>query len=258
MLASLKLLTLGALFFASAIAQNQTAVAFDRSNATIANATAWAFPGQNLTTITIEYQPPTEIVNNTGHPYNITYDPVRRRVSYFVMHGLAIIDGDVIFGSEAELLEHRVPDDDSGEVTKRAEDGTALQPRALSLGRESSLKWPNGRVEYNWESQATKDARVENWLAACKVWTDRLPFLSFVDKGTFQASGTLNGPVVLRLDPGSVSSSPIGRAQSADGNNIILGDIGTGPGSQIGVYVHEIGHSEWFNGPHHPLIAMHG
>jgi hypothetical protein len=245
MLVLLKVFSLAVLLLGPVLGQNNTGTGFDRSNSTIANATAFAFPGQNLTTITIEYQPPSDFVNNSGYSYNISYPTVRRRVSYFVQQNLAIIDGDVIFGTESELLAHRVPDNGNVTViTRRDKNSPALQRRALSLSRESNQKWPNGRIEYYWESQTTKNARLNDWLEATKIWTDRLPFLSFVDMNQFKTLSTVNGPVVLKFDKGSVSSSPIGRATSAQGNVIVLGDIGTGPGKDIGVYVHEIGHSE--------------
>lgn len=219
----------------------------------------------NLTTITIEYRPHPWIISGS-HVYNVTFPLRQRRVAYFVLDGLAIVDGDVVWGTEAEILAAQVqpgPAKRDGAAVAEAGldslqergalgamsglDGVAvdggLDRRSVSIPRGDSRKWPGGVVRYYWFDQATKDAREDNFLAAVKVWTDRLPFLSFVDEGISQTT-TLNGPVVLTKSDGRVSSSPRGRALSAESNKIVLGSIGT-TDPKIGVYVHELGHSKF-------------
>jgi len=252
---SLSTILLGGAFWAlPSLAQNSTFVPIASATTSIsppaqptgsvtdriANATLFAFPGQNISTVEIQYQPPPIQINGSAN-YTITFPPVRERVTYFTVGDLAIIDGDVIFGTEAELLAHVVRPGPSkrGDVVDEA----PLERRSLSLTRDDPRKWPGGVVQYQWESQTTKTARETSFLAAVKVWTDRLPFLKFEDKG-INSVGTLNGPIVLKFSDKSVSSSPVGRSQSAGGNYMLLGSTGN-----IGVYVHEIGHSMSFPQP---------
>jgi hypothetical protein len=201
---------------------------------TIGNATTFIFPQLNLTTLTIQYQPPPLSLNGS-FLYNLTYPSVQERVSYFTIDGLAIIEGDIIFGTEADILAHAMPHTKRGEHQGKRSQVTR---RALSIAKDDVRKWPGAVVEYYWESQATKTAREADFLAACKIWTDRLPWLKFVNKG-IKATSTLNGPIVLKLSTKSVSSSPVGRAESASYNYMVLGSAST-----LGIYVHEIGHSE--------------
>lgn len=240
-------LLLGGLLASQSLAQNATAPVPVGGNITevIANATEFSFPEMNLTTVTIEYHPPPIFVN--GSHGSIAQAPVRERVSYFKLGDLAIVDGDVIFGTEAELLAHVVPEATAGNPVPVRRDINSpghhvrMPPparRALSLSRDDPRKWAGGAVKYYWESQATKDARQELFLKAAKVWTDRLPFLSFQDMG-IKSTTTVGGPIILTLSDKSVSSSPLGMAQSADGNKMVLGRT-----SNVGIYVHEIGHSK--------------
>jgi hypothetical protein len=59
-------------------------------------------PIHNVTTIEIQLSPGILAFNNTSN--NFTIPPVTQRLSYFVQDGAAIVDGDVIFGTEDELL----------------------------------------------------------------------------------------------------------------------------------------------------------
>jgi hypothetical protein len=223
------------LFAGSTLAQNGTHGGTPANlTEVIANATQFSFPEQNLTTITIEYQPAWSI-NASGHHFqNVSLPVVRERLTYFKVGELAVIDGDIIFGTEADLLRYVVP---AGNGPSRRQ-APPLARRSVSFSRDDVRKWPGGVVQYYWESQATKDARKDLFLQAVKIWTDRLPFLEFVDVG-IKAVTTLGGPIILALSDKSVSSSPLGRAEWVDGNKMVLGAT-----SNVGIYVHEIGHSK--------------
>jgi hypothetical protein len=231
-------LLLGAVNVLPAIAQNHT---IPNLNATIHNATLFSSPSHNISTILIEYAPSTVQINGSQQ-YTINFPPIRRRVTYYVYAGLAIIDGDIVFGTEAELLAHRVPE---GNIpSKRGEEYAGhIQRRSLSFLRDDVRKWPNGEIEYYWESDATRIIRETDFLDAIRVWTDRLPFLKFTYRG-ISPTTTQNGPIVLKLGTDSVSSSPVGRADTAGGNYMVLGNIGSGASRSLGVYIHEIGHSK--------------
>jgi hypothetical protein len=116
-----------------------------------------------------------------------------------------------------------------------------LPKRGLTFTRDDARKWPGGVVQYYWQDQASKTARERDFVAAVKIWTDRLPFLKFEYKG-ISATTTKNGPIILYSGSQNVSRSPIGRAATAGGNKMKLGNIGSPP--NLGIYVHETGHSK--------------
>lgn len=215
------------IFVSPSLAQNGT------------NATFFSLPGNSsrLTTVKISYTPRPLFINGTQQNYNLTLPQVTRNVAYTVEEGLAIIDGDIIFGTEAELLAVVVDPN----ISKRGHNPRRLPKRGITFTRDDTRKWPGGVIQYYWQDQASKDSREKDFLAAVKIWTDRLPFLKFVNKG-IKSTTTLNGPIILFADSKTVSRSPVGRSSSAGSNKMKLGAIGNPPA--IGVYVHEIGHSK--------------
>jgi len=130
-------------------------------------------------------------------------------------HGDAIINGDQIYGTEAELLAAAVHDDD------------VPRKRSVSVSPVSSLKWPNGEIFYKWDP-ALDNARKDTFLKAVKVWTDRLPSIKFT---------LSNDPKARNIRPiaGDWSFSPVGCC----GGNLDVGDT-----ANVRVLVHELGHSK--------------
>lgn len=194
--------------------------------------TTFLYPIKNLSSIDIQLPGPELRFNGTNA--TLTLPPVTQRLTYFVEDGLAIVDGDVIFGTEDELLSYSI----SGNQRRGVQYDSGLAKRSLSIFPYSATnRWPGGVVTYKWDSQASKDARLEDWTAAMKLWTDRLPFLRFVDTGVLDPTGVL-GIITLRSVTGTGScSSPLGMARTANGNFMKLDDCGPGG------YAHEIGHT---------------
>jgi hypothetical protein len=122
-------------------------------------------PNVNRTTLEIWVQP--RPIRFNGTLCNVIQTPSRQRVFYFVSeHGDAIINGDQIYGTEAELPAAAVHDDD------------VPRKRSVSVSPVSSVKWPNGEILYKWDP-ALDNARKDIFLKATKVWTDRLPSIRF-------------------------------------------------------------------------------
>ncbi|KAF2499296.1 hypothetical protein BU16DRAFT_523797 [Lophium mytilinum] len=158
---SLSVALLSALpLISSVVAQNLT------------NSTFIYQPIHNVSTINIELSPGILAFNDSSN--NFTIPPVTQRLSYYVEDGIAIVDGDVIFGSEAELLSWAV----GGHNKRAVEDPHAgsIHKRSISIFPYSGNKWPGGVIYYKWESQASKDFRIADWTEGVERWTDRLPF----------------------------------------------------------------------------------
>lgn len=147
-----------------------------------------------------------------------------RRVSYYLVDGIAIVDGDVIFGPEEELL--RMSRGGGGK-------------RSLSLFEsQRGRMWPNGVIRYKWESQEAKDGRGYNFSIATQRWINMLPFLKFQDTGDIDPT-LVEDVITLRATTGRRScNSPIGKTSYADANYIQLDDDCGGAGT----YTHELGH----------------
>ncbi|KAH8683000.1 hypothetical protein BGZ60DRAFT_524342 [Tricladium varicosporioides] len=100
-----------------------------------------------------------EIVDSTyGH----------RNISYWLSpDGNAVVDGDVIYGTEKELLLNRV----------KQNDPQTLQQRAFS----TSASWPGGIVTWKFDSTATETQWLAHVTAAIGIWTapTAAPYLTF-------------------------------------------------------------------------------
>ncbi|KAF2464853.1 zincin [Lindgomyces ingoldianus] len=191
--------------------------------------TTYANPVLNLTTIEIQLSPGTLYLNESSSN-NFTIAPVTQRVSYYVENGIAIIDGDVMLATEAELLSLAAGN------PQRRDDSREHNKRSLSIFPYAGNRWPGGVVTYKWDSQASKNARLVDWTEGMKRWTDRLPFLKFVEVGI---SPTLVANVITLRSVTNTGSctSPVGMSGSVAFNYIKLDDCGPGG------YAHEIGHT---------------
>lgn len=138
---------------------------------------------QNLTTVWIYDRPP--LLNFTGQLLNFTVDPVPRKVAWYPAGNLAIVDGDIIFGTIDDLQAARVS---PGGNTKRA----------YSLFNNEVRKWPGGVFNYKWASEDLRNRKKDIWDRAVEMWTDRVPFLKFVEVSTPDATvAGVGGPVTL-------------------------------------------------------------
>ncbi|KAI9775074.1 MAG: hypothetical protein M1839_001466 [Geoglossum umbratile] len=171
-------------------------------------------PG-NLTTITIRVRP--IFFNATvGQEFN-------RNVSYYVQDGQAIVDGDINFGTEAELLAARVP---TGQNINRRDEGE-IEERAFSIWPwEFAKKWPGGVIRYKFESTAARAALISGVTEAIRRWKVKTPFLQFIE----DPAATLT--IKHTVGPnGCWSPVGVGSVMSLDTASC---DVAT--------YVHEFGH----------------
>jgi len=229
-----------------ALAQNLTSP--DIGDPVAEDPTAFANPDYNLTTVTVEYQ----VYTGCGPENNFT--TVRQRVSYVVFDGLAIIDGDIVYGTEDDLLQDIVPDQsDSGPIIARSGlfgEGSlfALGKRAISL-RQPNTRWPNADIPYTFSnadtsaflSTAGAEQRKQTFRDAVKIWRDRLPWLNMHEVADNSYDPTALTPptrLTISLIDGCVSWSPVGRASSQQASVLSIGCV------SLGTYVHEIGHSK--------------
>jgi cysteine-rich repeat protein len=176
---------------------------------------------KNLTVLDI-YDTPGSFRFN-GSTCNVTQTPSVKRVAYFVSNGYAVIDGDVIYGTEAQLL--------ASAVTPNVPIRRDLHARSFSLTPMSSSKWAGGKVYYYFNA-ALPAAQQQGFLDAAKVWTDRLPFLQFINDKTNPTAREIVGI------PGSASFSPLGCC----GGQLQMG-LATSSSWIVGITVHEIGHT---------------
>ncbi|KAH8695837.1 hypothetical protein GQ44DRAFT_779706 [Phaeosphaeriaceae sp. PMI808] len=182
----------------------RTATSIPRPSGT---ATVVVAPVANYTVIDI-WVPGTRVIAGSC---NTTLPAQRKTVAYRVHNGYAIIDGDVIFGTEADIIAAAVH--------------PSLRKRAYSFVPNAAGRWPGGEVLYNYEAGLSAQHQAF-FQAGVKVWTDRLPFLKF----TYSNSPTAR---TIRAST-SENSSPIG----GFGGTMFLC-----PGCNSDAAAHEIGHT---------------
>lgn len=155
-------------------------------------------------------------------------DPVygTRNVSYWATYdGLAIIDGDVIYGPLDDLLSRSFtgPQD----ISKRAHSGT-------------NLAWPGATVTYKFDSAATETTLSAIVNGAIANWKAKAPYLTFI-KVANSAVGE-NGVVMIKAPACGGCNSAIGYANLPLTMNLQQ-DCTTSPGScGVAEATHEFGH----------------
>jgi hypothetical protein len=159
--------------------------------------------------------------------------PETRTLSYFVSDGLAIIDGDVIYGTEEQIIESSI-----NNSSKRA---YSIWPF------ENSRKWPFGIIQYQYEDEATASGRGPKFEEAIERWTNKLPFLTFMNLGVNNVPDV--NVLMVRAIEDSTSYSYVGYVPFPE---VLLGrpDL---PETDYW-YTHSIGHSKLDN---YPLMAIH-
>jgi hypothetical protein len=90
----------------------------------------------------------------------------KRTVAYSLSpHGNAVIDDDVIFGTQDDILEAAVH--------------PSLRKISFSLKSSAIQKWPAGVVLYNYEP-GLDQKHIAYFQEGVQQWEDGLPFLKFV------------------------------------------------------------------------------
>jgi cysteine-rich repeat protein len=141
-----------------------------------------------VTTLKIHIAPNPLLTNDTNCLEDISCpEGTTRTVSYFKSGDQAVIDGDVIFGTEADLLAAAV-NNTEGNAVKRA---YSIFPWA------SSRKWPFGVIRYRYADADTETTRGPKFEAAIKRWTNMLPSLQFI-KDPVPSSVVEPGVLVVR------------------------------------------------------------
>jgi len=140
------------------------------------NSTRSCYPGG-----TTDPSPGPELNRDVNRNYTLTLikDPIYglRNVSYFVVGDLAIIDGDVIYGTIDQLLSHDVtlnPDmlNDHSRGIKTARAHSVLSSNADAL-------WPSATVAYRYASDDTAMALMSDVNTAIGRWRSTAPWLTF-------------------------------------------------------------------------------
>ena len=166
-----------------------------------------------------------------------------RNVTYFVVDGDAIIDGDVHFGTVEELLSYRVPDDTDPDDD--GDDGSELDRRALSLfqGRKT---WPRGIWKYTYDSDSTErilKARVNEGFSR---WKQKAPWATFAK---IKKNSRRKGIVTITAKSSGCYAT-VGYKGTTEYMNLNLSPGGCGPDQAT----HEIGHSLGRAFPSFPLL----
>jgi len=153
-----------------------------------------------------------------------------RNVTYFVVDGDAIIDGDVHFGPVEELLAYSIPADTDPDDN----DEDYLNRRALSYF-ESKKSWPRGTWKYTYDSDNTERLLRNIVKEGIIRWKQRAPYFTFVKVGK---NVRTKGIVTISAKKGTCHAT-IGFKGRSEYMNLNLGQPGCGPNQAT----HEIGHS---------------
>ncbi|KAI9854370.1 MAG: hypothetical protein M1813_001273 [Trichoglossum hirsutum] len=118
-----------------------------------------------------------------------------RSVAYYVSSGLAIIDGDVVYGTTAEFNNVIVH---TG-IAQRDEllQEARKQRRANSIFANSGQLWPGGVIKYKYDTPATETKLQQRIKEAIARWTSVVPCISFVQQ---PSSTTPSSDVVTVID----------------------------------------------------------
>jgi hypothetical protein len=121
-----------------------------------------------------------------------------RNVTYFVTsNGLAVIDGDVVYGTIGDLIEHTIENSTTGTVNAK---------RAFS----ASNIWQQAVIAYKYDSDAT-ERRIDSFVSeAIQRWNAGAPYVTF--KQTFpNGADPTDGIVTITAnDCDGCSASSIG------------------------------------------------
>jgi len=151
--------------------------------------------------------------------------------TYEVIDGLAIYQGDMILGSEAQLLRM---------AARAAEPGVGPQGVGCSGGFGgdfgwSCTRWPDGRVPYtfanDWGSEANNAEMRSRILQAIAHWEEHTNIVFYYDPG---------GPNKLVFKNSEGCSSMVGRRDDLFKESQ---DVNLNMGCDLSAVIHEIGHA---------------
>ena len=151
-----------------------------------------------------------------------------RNVSYFEVDGMAIIDGDVIYGSVNQLRAQDL-----------ARNPQVQESRAFS--GFTSIAWPGATVTYRYDSDDTATALIPIVDAAIARWRATAPYLTFTRLLPNGGAGA-NGVTTIRATPCGGCNSHIGWANAPRSMNLQQ-DCPASPGwCGVNEATHEFGH----------------
>lgn len=172
----------------------------------------------------------------------------RRNVSYFTTSaGLAIIDGDVIYGTLSDLSESRVFD-----AIPRRE---SIGHRALTMGSSFST-WPNATVRYKFDSDETQDLLSGLMKTAISRWLTGAPYLKFLKEGINSKEG-VDGVLTVTATRCGGCNSVMGWSPGPRWMNLEQACEGKRRACGPDEATHEIGHilGEW-DGAYHSTMQL--
>ena len=120
-----------------------------------------------------------------------------RNVAYFLTNtGYAIINGDIVYGTEAEF--RRVIVNPQSSVSRRAR--RSMEKRSNSVFPNSGRLWPGNTITYKFETAAVESQLSSIVDAAIDRWRSKVPCLNFV-----------------RNSPSAITSSTVVTIYNTDG-----------------------------------------
>ncbi|KAI9805302.1 MAG: hypothetical protein M1833_005755 [Piccolia ochrophora] len=156
-------------------------------------------------------------------------------VSYFVDDGLAIVEDDVIYGTEAQLLAKRV----------QPEIPLLLAKRAISVfpnGVNSQRTWPGGIIPYRYGSFHIKNLYQTKVESAISVWTKLVPCISFEpDEDNKVKDDPTPDILTIRAAKKPGCRSSVGQEAGVDA--ILQLDPNTTKPCDLAAVIHELGHA---------------
>lgn len=138
--------------------------------------------------------------------------------------GLAIIDGDVVYGTVDELRAHEYS----------ASQADVFQNLAFSV---PTAAWPNATIFYKYDSDVTEELLRPATEEAMRRWTKMVPYLKFIRMRSNFGSLVSNVITIIN-DPFKYCSSSIGYGQSTV---LVMNSVPDNCG--VGGLVHELGHT---------------
>ncbi|CAG9953046.1 unnamed protein product [Clonostachys rosea f. rosea IK726] len=189
-----------------------------------------------LTTVDIQYQ----VHSAYGSSDNVT--SVQRRVAYSVINGMATIDGDIVYGTEADIKRDIVSN------SQRRADldslDSELEKRAFSI-RSRNSRWPGAIIGYSFDTAgatfltpALIEDRKQRFRDATKRWSNRLKWLQFSEltDSYDKNANTVATRVTITFVDADISWWPVGMADTQKASVVLLGN------EDDSFYVHGIGH----------------
>ena len=139
-------------------------------------------------------------------------------VSYEVHEGLAIVDGDIIYGTQTEFESKIIKDykilnltdaPANPEGPTRRSNSMRIAQRSNSIFPDESGIWPKGVVRFKFANQAAKTMHGPNVQTAINRWKAKAPCLQFSEEKI--ADWLAWDIVTISITSGKCSTSQAGR-----------------------------------------------